>query len=485
MTRKIIALDIRKDRVFALFITNSLKGNLIEAVTEATIEPSHSGSDSPGRGLEAAIEKVVGGFDPSGAEFLVSISPELVSYRNLRIPFKDRKKIRQVLPFEIEPALPFPIEDVVISFQTVRQADQTDIIAGIVRTSDLEIILAALKKQDIDPQIVTPGGLSTAVYLSKLSNFPQQFIFIDFNHINCSLFAVASGHIHLARTFQTMGTDPSDKSRTVVKNILQFLAAFESFYDFEFDPSLICISGIDDELEVFKQAIDRAMSVSVKSIDLLNEVQQNTRLSDGIQYSPVQFNSVLGLAVAEISGFETINFYGERSILKRYWEENKNDIIKTGFLSTVVFICFMFNLLLEAHDLDQSIRQLNQQITSIFQTTFPDVAKIVDPVQQMRQMIQEAKGKSNYAAEIEENIPNIDILNEISQLIPDQIDVEITQFVRGEDNILISGDTNTFNAVDEVKGKLEKSKYFKTITINSANMDNASNRVQFKIKIDI
>ena len=60
--------------------------------------------------------------------------------------------------------------------------------------------------------------------------------------------------------------------------------------------------------------------------------------------------------------------------------------------------------------------------------------------------------------------------------------MEFTQFVRGDENILISGDTDTFNAVDEIKGKLEKSKLLKNITINSANLDAASNRVQFKLR---
>lgn len=367
----------------------------------------------------------------------------------------------------------------------MRQADQTDIISGIVKSKDLKTLLDILKRQNIDPQIVTPGGLPIAVFLSKASGLPPHFILADFNENGCSLFAVVSGQVHLARSFQLIGSNPSDKSNIVIKNILQFLSAFESFYDFDFDPSVVCISGTGIDSELFGQGIERLMNVSIKPINIFNEVHQNTTLAGEIGFSPDQFNNALSLAMTEISGIDMINFYGERSIFRKYWEEYKNDSIKTGFIVAFVFIGFMFNLLLEAHYLDRSIRQLNQQITSIFQSTFPNVTKIVDPIQQMRQMIQEAKGKNSYADEIEDIKPNIDILNDISQLIPEPINVVITQFVRGEDNILISGDTDTFNAVDEIKGKLEKSKYFKNITINSANMDATSNRVQFKLKIDL
>ncbi|MEZ4567966.1 MAG: hypothetical protein R2860_13765 [Desulfobacterales bacterium] len=46
---------------------------------------------------------------------------------------------------------------------------------------------------------------------------------------------------------------------------------------------------------------------------------------------------------------------------------------------------------------------------------------------------------------------NIDILNEISSRIPAELDVELTNFVRGEDNLVISGHTDSFNNVDDMK----------------------------------
>lgn len=92
MTRKIIALDIRNDRVTALLIKNSLKGNAIEWVFNSPIASIQADTEEPNDGLETVIKKLIGEVDTSGAEFVVSIAPELISYRNLRIPFKDKKK---------------------------------------------------------------------------------------------------------------------------------------------------------------------------------------------------------------------------------------------------------------------------------------------------------------------------------------------------------------------------------------------------------
>ncbi|MCU0599615.1 MAG: pilus assembly protein PilM [Desulfobacterales bacterium] len=484
MTRKIISLDIRSDKISTLLIKTSLKGHSVEAVSSVPIPTLSEVHDESVNRFVAALENSVKGMDLSGAEFVISIPPNLISYRNLRVPFKDRKKIRQVLPFEIEPTLPFPVEEAFLDFQAVRQGDQTDIIVCAVRTPDLTVIVDALKSLDMDPQAVTAGGLPTALCLARFSNIATQYLFIDVDCCCCTLYAIISGQIHLVRTFQFDPSRTAEKYDVIFRQSLQFLAAFEAFYDFKFEPAILCFSGEGIDADVLKHRFDPVMEVSVQPVNILNDIMKSTRLADGLPYSPQDYNGALGMAALEIPGIDMINFYGERTLFKRYWEENKNDIIKTSGIALLVFIFFMFNVLLEARQLDKSIRSINQKMTLIFQSTFPDVAKIVDPVQQMRTKIQDIKEQTSYAGEIGDIKLNVDILNEISQLVPSPIDVEITQFVRGDDNILISGHTDTFNAVDEIKSTLEKSKLLKNITINSANLDAASNRVQFKMKVD-
>jgi len=217
MTRKIISLDIQNDKISVLLIRTTLKGNSIEALSTVSVPDVSTDIDESENRFETALEDAIKGIDTSGAEFVVSIPPNLVSYRNLRVPFKDRKKIRQVLPFEIEPTLPYPVEEVLMDFMTVRQADQADIIACTIKTTELTAIVDVLKKHDIDPQVVTTGGMPIAVCLAKLSNISQQFIFINLNSDCCTFFAVSSGEIHLARTFQTAVMSPPDKHESIIR----------------------------------------------------------------------------------------------------------------------------------------------------------------------------------------------------------------------------------------------------------------------------
>jgi general secretion pathway protein L len=51
------------------------------------------------------------------------------------------------------------------------------------------------------------------------------------------------------------------------------------------------------------------------------------------------------------------------------------------------------------------------------------------------------------------------------------------------DNVLISGTTDTFEAVDDIKSKLEQIDVFKKVTISSTNKDPSGKEVRFQMKV--
>ncbi len=47
---------------------------------------------------------------------MVSLPPSDVMFRQIHLPFRDESKIKKTLPFELEPLLPLPIEEVVVDY---------------------------------------------------------------------------------------------------------------------------------------------------------------------------------------------------------------------------------------------------------------------------------------------------------------------------------------------------------------------------------
>ncbi len=78
----------------------------------------------------------------------------------------------------------------------------------------------------------------------------------------------------------------------------------------------------------------------------------------------------------------------------------------------------------------------------------------------------------------------IDVLDALSQQIPSSIDVDISRMVVGIDNVVLSGNTDTFNTVDDMKGRLENAEIFSDVTISSADLEKSGKRVRFKLKLD-
>ena len=141
MARKILGLDIRNSSISAVLLTNTIKGNVVESYFHFSLKPDSEESVAE---RSSALKAITDKINISDVVCIVSFPAEDVSYRNIRIPFREPKKIKQILPFELEPTLPSSIEDTVIDFQHLtlpKQQEQTGIIAAVIEKVKLEEFL--------------------------------------------------------------------------------------------------------------------------------------------------------------------------------------------------------------------------------------------------------------------------------------------------------------------------------------------------------
>jgi Tfp pilus assembly protein PilN len=103
----------------------------------------------------------------------------------------------------------------------------------------------------------------------------------------------------------------------------------------------------------------------------------------------------------------------------------------------------------------------------------------------MQAKIRETKKSAAFEAEAGPHIRSIDILNSISEQIPENITVNLNRLVIQPDNVTISGTTDTYNSVDSIKGRLEQISQFEKVTISSSNIDRSGNEVRFILKVDL
>lgn len=489
MSRKLLCIDIRDEAVTAIRISSGLKANRIESQCRIGFDQAPEDTENH---LFWAIGKMVEETGASGASCILSLPPGDVAYRNVKLPFRERKKISQLLPFELESGLPSPVEEYTIDFAIVNKAEFTDIIAASVRTETLDELTGILRHFGIKAGYITAAPVAEALWYARYGMAKSEsFLFLNIDDTCATACLVFSGKLHLARTFRLPQEQTEKRTERLKKEIRRITAAFETLYDDEcrFGQVLLSCTGKGDSEEPGRrigQALYHALDVDVREVILAEDGGfKNLLYPEDDRFEKRLFNSALGLAGVEIGGITPFNFSRDHFFLRKHLEENKTELSATGILFFIVFILILGNAIVHARFLDHRVRQLDAEIAEVFSTTLPDQSMGSDPVNQIEGEIERIRKQSVLAGDAAADIVNIDILNAISRSIPEEIDVLLTGMVRSDDHVTISGTIDGFNAVEEVKSRLETVAFFDTITISSANTDSSINRIRFRIRADL
>jgi general secretion pathway protein L len=487
---KILSIDVRDDAIAALLISSTLKGNCIESHCHVRLD--HAPSEVENR-LSWAISRLVDEIDISGTNCIVSVSPAEVTYRNVKLPFKERRKIGQLLPFELESGLPCAVEELSIDFSIVRKSEYSDIFAAAVKNETLDEMVEILQSFDIRPRYISVGPIAEAMCIAKLGTAKQSdnFLFISMDDACATVCLVSSGKLHLARTFRLPKNDGPQRIKRLKQEILRITAAFENIFAFDFNFDQVMFSSVrsgtvDDDMTGLISALTGMFGIEVTNVDMFNDANfKILSCPDDASFEHRLYNSALGLAGIEIGRIAPFNFSRDHYSLGKYWEDNRREFITAGVFFLIVFMLIMANTIIETRFLESQTRKIDSEIQHIFRSTLPGDTRIVDPLHQMRVEIDRIRQRSALTQTAGSKISNIEILREISRLIPNDIDLLISNMVRSDNQVTLSGTISDFNAVDEVKVQLENAGLFEKITISSANMDNSINRVRFRIRVDL
>ncbi len=482
MSRKVLGIDIRKESVSAVLVKTSLRENRIDAHAHILL-PETAEDDNIFRN---ALHDLCSEIDPSGCDCVVSISADHFSYRILQVPFKDAKKIRMVLPFELEPTVPYPIDDLVIDFidlQSAGQSDHSEIIAVAVSRTELSPYIESLAEFKIDPEMVTVSGLPSAMCLASQADPGEDRLVLEIGNISSSLFFVSGGRLQLIRSFPTPVAD-ENRAGMLGAFVQRTLAAYDELSQSEFRPLDILVTGSGLNGAGLDRDVSKVLDIPVNRLNFADHLNIQIDSENTKPWIPALMDNALALALMAIEGIKGLNFHKGQFAAKKLFVKHKKNWIITGVLATVVLALLFSSAIMENYTLNRKLDLIDQQITDVFKATFPQVKRIVDPHREMQVNLQEAKKSTVTRSTAGPHIRSIDILNSISQSIPDSIKVDVTRMVISPETVLISGTTADFESPNDIKGKLEQVEFFKKVTISSTNLDRSGNEVRFVLKVE-
>jgi len=483
MSRQIVAIDIRNKSVAAVLVSTGLKGTIIEDWAHEALPTGTEDASPLVLGTRALLERL----EVGNASVVISLPTDQTIYRSIEIPFTDDKKIRQILPFELEPSLPVDVGNLIIDYQKNR-ADSHELLAVAMDRRVLQDTLDGLEACGLHPQLVLPGDYPLASALCTYSGeLDGQALFLDLGTTKATLFVLAAGRIALVRAMPAdVKTDAGVEALAL--RIRQTLTAYGNATPDEFSPKALYLSGPAFEDSDTSQSLSEALEMPGTLVDL-RTMAAKIEMADSLSVSdwvPHRYDDALSLALIEAEGRTCPNFHRSGSALRNYWSNYRPYIRGPAILMLIALILALGSVLVESSMLQGRLDRINAQIEDVFATTLTGVKRVkgIDPLDQMRSEIKKLQGGSIDAGENGPGLRTIDVLQQLSSLIPKEVDVKLDRLVMGNDGVTISGEAAAFNIVDDVKSRLETSDYFKTVTIASANMDKSGKMVRFKLKIE-
>src|SRR3984893_3835269 len=147
MAQRILALEIVGDRVRAAAAERSWNSFKLAGVYDKVRADDEAD-------MSGALSRLV--VEAGGPDIVISALPaDRVVKRLLELPFKDARRLHQVVPFALEEHLPFPVDNGLVAFTRVgRDGENSLVMAAMVRKQDLQHHLDLLAKAGIDPKTV-------------------------------------------------------------------------------------------------------------------------------------------------------------------------------------------------------------------------------------------------------------------------------------------------------------------------------------------
>jgi Tfp pilus assembly protein PilN len=311
----------------------------------------------------------------------------------------------------------------------------------------------------------------------------DDFLFIDTGEGTHTVYAVCSGNLRTVRTLP-VASEGNPVLRNLEATMARTFTAVKESIGIAIQPATVFSAGPQSPLLNADDASATLLGAPVKPMAEIRAFPRLKGTLDTPDWESGRLDIALACALMESEAVGGVNFSTERSTIQHYWSEYRSQIILSAVLILLALGTALASQLLAVNAKSRRLAELDQQIETVFKRTFPEVTRVVNPLQQMQIKI-EAVGNDGIGTELTDTrVRVIDILNSLSQQIPAAADVKVNRMVVGADNVVLSGNTDTFNTVDDIKGRLEQADIFKSVTISSADLEKSGKRVRFKLKLD-
>jgi general secretion pathway protein L len=453
-------------------------------------------------------------------EYVVTSVPgDMLITRHLSVPFRERSKIDKVIPYEVEPLVPFPIQDLEICYKTLfQEKGRSDLLVYALPKNILDQRSVLFEEAEIPLHMITVSSLASANTLLQMENIQTHGSFLHLHMAsNFSILSVyekgilmhlqrlSSGEESFLGTLQSMSdldrsdlaaqlkvispTDASELYETLqaqsfelIPQIRQSLQGYLMRSQGE-SPNALYVTGTAPGLQLLPRILETEFSIHAGMPDPLphfkNHLEEDA-LTYGI-YAP------LGMALMQ-AGKDALNssFRKQKFSLVSMITESRQEIRYAALLLVFLFLAFITDFFVGIQAKEYQFSQLQKETRRIFQETFPDEKNVKNELEQMKLKIKEIEKQNDIFKSLFGEKPSpLEVLNGLSSSIPAEIDLSVMDLTVDEKSIRFVGWTDSFNTVNKIEQELKKQEIFGDVKVSNAKVGKDKSGVNFQIKITL
>jgi Tfp pilus assembly protein PilN len=401
------------------------------------------------------------------------------------LPFRDKKKIDQVLPYELEPLIPLHADSAVIDYQHATiEGTRSVLVTAALENTALATVIDNLNDIGINPGIVTISGCPSASVLQQRLSAGNDSVFVSPTGDSTTVLLFYGKQMVHAQCLQEdiVSADPRQFAAAVKRMVHAFM---DGKTGLPFSPQRIYVNEASNTPEALLALFGEECGIPAewfhpgRANDVWMTVDSDTPPLEALPCD------AFALAVNSIRGYKGLNFRKNPYVLGKLWQEHRRSLIAPVVITLLIlFTAGYRSIAATSHD-EAQLSTINQQIAATFKTALPDIKRMVNPALQMRTKLAELKKEAPQFDHSGQSHRIVDLLRAISANIPSNLSVILSQIVISTESIIISGDTDTFNTVNTIQQGLQKDPAFNSVSISSANQQKTGNRINFKLRIEL
>ncbi len=508
MPERILGLDIGASSLKAVLLSRGFRGGY-RLLAYRLVDLAAAD------GLAEALGQLFADAAFRGSVCVTALRAGALSYRSIKLPFRDNRKIRQTLPFAIEPLIQTSLDDIFIDYTLTGRPGQSEIFAALAPRALVGERTTLLAQYVRETAVIDIDAVPLAARLMERPDFPETALVVDIGaRETVAVFADRERIIHIrnfpfggqsvtaalaefmgcglseAEAMKRSGEIAPDAAAVIREQSGRLLAELKNTEEYLLwqgsltrPPSRIFLTGGGSLTPGLAEGFAELFAVPVERTDLaaMEGIEIDATLRQG--WDAALMDQALSLAARPMAKGRGFNFRQRASEARAGYGELR-DRLKIGAIAALV-VLILAGIEVGLDDTAARLRlaALKRDVTAEFKKSYPEATRIVDPVAQLKGKIAEARKLSAGMGDAVSAATVLDLLKELTSLLP--ADVLLTSLNLDGEVIGLKGETRNFDAVDTIKKALANSKYFKTVAIGSTSMIKQGNAVEFDLKITV